>query len=282
MHQSLPGTRLTGLWCNNFLSFNLIFLFSFPLRLFVCSHDFGCCLSSGGMYTCSSQTLVHLSALRCFWWSAMLLFSSSFFYTFTKGVFVCRFFSFDFLSLHRLIWTSDVCLFSLSLSWWFVFYLCGWLLGSCRVHLPTHGLGSGSWCFVTTLLSSLTLFSLWWSLSLIFVFLKAALSLFSIQWAHQRTFAWLSELIINSFTHWLIVFCSLVAWKGNTAPSQCGSALLILWIWRVTVWLRPGVVLNRTGPNCGRKAQAEECVERDSGMVQMIHACSIVYKSAHA
>lgn len=59
--------------------------------MFVCSHDFGCCLSSGGMYTCSSPTLVHLSALRCFRWPAMLSFSSSFI-TFIQSYFVCRFF----------------------------------------------------------------------------------------------------------------------------------------------------------------------------------------------
>lgn len=67
VHKSLTGTKFKGLWCYNSLSFNLIyFLFSFPPCLFVCTHDFGCCLSSGGMYTCSSPTLVHLSALRCF------------------------------------------------------------------------------------------------------------------------------------------------------------------------------------------------------------------------
>lgn len=73
-------TRLTRLWWNNNpLSFNLICFVSFPLRLFVCSHDFGCCLSSGGMYTCSSQTLVHLlSSQVLFGGSAMLSFSSAF------------------------------------------------------------------------------------------------------------------------------------------------------------------------------------------------------------
>lgn len=35
VHQSLPGTRLTGLWCNNSLSFNLIF-FVFFSSSFVC------------------------------------------------------------------------------------------------------------------------------------------------------------------------------------------------------------------------------------------------------
>lgn len=120
MHQSLPGTRLTGLWWNNSLSFNLIFFVSFPLRLFVCSHDFGCCLSSGGMYTCSSQTLVHLSALRCFWWSAMLLFSSSFFLHVHAGFFFLFVDFLIFISCLSIDSFESVCLFSLSFSWWFV------------------------------------------------------------------------------------------------------------------------------------------------------------------
>lgn len=67
VHQSLPGHEWSGLWCcNSFIIWFKYFCFLFPLRLFVCSHDFGCCLSSGGMYTCSSQTLVYLSALGCF------------------------------------------------------------------------------------------------------------------------------------------------------------------------------------------------------------------------
>lgn len=149
-----------------------------------------------------------------------------------------------------------------------LFYLCGWFAG---FNLPSRGLGSGSWCFVTTLLSSLTLFSLFavvvtlfWSLFI----LEAALSLSSIHQEQQRTFPRL-KLIMNSFTHWLIVFlfvCFFALWlhgKGNTAPfEQCGSPLFILcckWIWRVTVWLRPRVVLDWTGPNCGREAWAEEC-----------------------
>ncbi|XP_068434209.1 cytohesin-1a isoform X5 [Clinocottus analis] len=53
----------------------------------------GWLLKLGGMYTCSSQTLVHLSALGCFWWSAMLSFSSSFIFFFiirSRRFFVCR------------------------------------------------------------------------------------------------------------------------------------------------------------------------------------------------
>lgn len=147
-----------------------------------------------------------------------------------------------------------------------------------RVHLPPRGLGSGSWCFVTTLLSSLILFSLY----AVVVTLFDLFFYFFIFWKLQYTFFPYSEhdkgLLLDSlnwsWTHLPIgLLCfALVAWKGNTAPfQQCGSALLILcckWIWKVTAWLRPGVVLDRTGPNCGREAWAEECAERESGMVQ--------------
>lgn len=78
------------------------------------------------------------------------------------------------------------------------------------------------------------------------------------------------KLTTNPVTHWLMVVCSLVAWKGNNSPFQlCGSALFILcckWIWRVTVWLWPGVVLSQTGPNCGRELRAEEHVKRESSI----------------
>lgn len=155
--------------------------------MFVCSHDFGCCLSSGGMYTCSSPTLVHLSALRCFRWPAMLSFSSSFI-TFIQSYFVCRFFFF----VSPLTHLNFRCLFVCSVSHGaggFVHALLS-LSGSRQVHLSPCGLDSGSYCFVTTLLSNLaffSLFALWWSLSLISRFLEAALYLFSIQRAQQRT-----------------------------------------------------------------------------------------------
>lgn len=157
MHQSFLGTRLTGLWWNNSLSFNLIFFVSFLLRLFVCSHDFGCCLSSGGMYTCSSQTLVHLSALRCFLVVRHAFVSSSFFfYTFTQRVF------FFFLVISCIFIDSfePVCLFSLSFSRWFVHTLIsvGWKVVA---GLVCHPVVLAWGCFVTTLPSSLTLFSLY-------------------------------------------------------------------------------------------------------------------------
>lgn len=155
MHQSFLGTRLTGLWWNNSLSFNLIFFVSFLLRLFVCSHDFGCCLSSGGMYTCSSQTLVHLSALRCFWWSAMHLFLPHFFFLYVHTeVF------FFIISCMFIDSFEPVCLFSLSFSWWFVHTLIsvGWKVVA---GLICHPVVLAWGCFVTTLPSSLTLFSLY-------------------------------------------------------------------------------------------------------------------------
>lgn len=225
MHQSFLGTRLTGLWWNNSLSFNLIFFVSFLLRLFVCSHDFGCCLSSGGMYTCSSQTLVHLSALRCFLVVRHAFVSSSFFfYTFTQRVFFF-FFSY-FLYLHWLIWTClsvqsfiqpVVCSYS---------YLCG-LKGGRRARLPPCGLGLGMLCDHFTKQFD-PLFSLCccghsiWS-----VFLEAALSFLSIQQAQKKVF--LTFQLTNPFTLWPIAFWCLAAWKWNIAPFQhCSFALLSL------------------------------------------------------
>lgn len=128
------------------------------------------------MYTCSSQTLVHLSGAfggpPCFCSLPHFVF-----YTFTQVVLSVDFFFFS--SLHWLIWTPDVCLFSLSLSWWLVHSVLSlWARGSRR--------------FVTAPLSSLTFFfsslccgghSLW---SLVPFFLEAALYLFSIQRTQQR------------------------------------------------------------------------------------------------
>lgn len=45
------------LWFSLYL---IWFLFSFSSSFVCLLHDFGCCLSSGGMYICSSQKLVHL------------------------------------------------------------------------------------------------------------------------------------------------------------------------------------------------------------------------------
>lgn len=156
MHQSLSGSGLKRTVV--LISYHLIwFMFSFPLRLFVCSHDFGCCLSSGGMYTCSSPTLVHLSALRCFWWSAMLLFCFSFNYIQNRVVFV-------FVSSSTREFQMFVSCVSSNLE-----VLS--LLGGQRVNLSPFGLDSGCCCFVTTLLSTVfVLCMLWWSLSLIFFF----------------------------------------------------------------------------------------------------------------
>lgn len=146
-------------------------MFSFPLRLFVCFHDFGCCLSSGGMYTCSYPTLVQLSGafggLPCFFFLSLH--------------FKWCFLVFFFLSLHWFIQTS-ACFFSVSQTQWFIsapIYIC-------RVVAWCIFL-SGSHSFVTTLQNSFTLFfffalcaqalSLW---SSVFV-LEAALYLLSIQ-----------------------------------------------------------------------------------------------------
>lgn len=148
-----------------------------------------------------------------------------------------------------------------------------------RDRLSPCGLGSGSWCFVTTLLSSLTLFSLYAVVVTLFdlCFYRSCIIPFIHKARTTKDFCLTPKWSGTHLPIGLLFLALGLHGKGNTAPfQQCGSALLILcckWIWRVTVWLRPNLVLDRTGPNCGREAWAEECAERDSGMVQMIHAC---------
>lgn len=188
MHQSLPGTRLTGLWWNNSLSFNLIF-FCFFSSSFVCLFPWFWLLSFLRRYvhllfpnaspSLSSQVLLVVR-------HAFVLFLIFFFTRSCRVVFFfCRFFW--FLSLvspltHLNLFVCSVCHSAGGLST--LFYLCG-LTGGHRVHLPPRGLGLGSWCFVTTLPSSLTLFSLYAVVVTLFdlFFLEAALSFFSIQQA---------------------------------------------------------------------------------------------------
>lgn len=46
-----------------------------------------------------------------------------------------------------------------------------------------------------------------------------------------KDFACIPKLIMNQFTHWLVVVCSLLAWNGNTAPYSliqlCTSYLML-------------------------------------------------------
>lgn len=110
---------------------------------------------------------------------------------------------------------------------------------------------------------------------------------------HSRGFYLTPELPWTISPIGILFFAVRFHGKGNTAPfQQCGSALLILrckWIWRVTMRLWPVVVLDRTGPNCGREAWAEECAERDSGILwenikctlSVIWLCSSVFFTAN-
>ncbi len=240
VHQSLPGTKLTGLWCNNSLSFNLIY-FVFFSSSFVCLFPWFWLLSFLRRYvhllfpnaspSLSSQVLLVVR-------HAFVLFLI--FYTFAQGVlfsffFVCKFFKILISCLS--IDSFELQMFVCSVFHWAgglstLFYLCGWLPGGCRVHLPPRGFGSGSWCFVSTLLSSLTLFSLYAVVVILFdlCFWKLQYSFFSIQRAQQRTFAWLSKLITNPLTQ--LARCFFALWlhgKRDSAPfQQCGSALLML------------------------------------------------------
>lgn len=97
-------------------------MFSFPLRLFVCFHDFGCCLSSGGMYTCSYPTLVQLSGafggLPCFFFLSLHF----------KWCFLVFFFCL-FIDSSKLQLVSSVCHRLSGLSP-LLFISVGWLLGA--------------------------------------------------------------------------------------------------------------------------------------------------------
>lgn len=193
-------------------------------------------------------------------------------------------FYFYFLSLHRLIWTSDVCLYSLcSLSWWFVHTLLSlWVVaarspGSSAT--PWARLGELMLCDHSTEQFDPLFFSVCcgghslWSL----FFWKLHYPFFLHRENNKGLLLDSSTLIMNPFLDWLIVFPLSGCMEKGIVHLLNNVALLSLsysckWIWRVTVWLRPAVVLDRTGPNCGREAWAEERAEREAGIVQIIHA----------
>lgn len=202
------------------------------------------------MYTCSSPTLVHLSALRCFRWPAMLSFSSSFI-TFIQSYFVCRFFFFFFVS--PLTHLNFRCLFVCAVSHGaggFVHALLS-LSGSRRVHLSPCGLDSGSYCFVTTLLSNLAFFpslhcgghSLWSP-----VFWKLHYTFFP--YSERNKGPSFEKLIMNQCTHWKLLFALWLNGKGILHLFINAAFLISLynsytWIWRLTLWL--GLVWCWTG-----------------------------------
>lgn len=222
------------------------------------------------MYTCSSQTLVHLSALGCFWWSVMLLLLFLIFYISRRVFFYFYFFSFLSVDLFVLlspstwlIWTSDVCLFSLSLSCWFVRPLLSlWAVSGFIRHPAGSARGAAAlwpiwavWPFFLLYAVVVDLWSFCFG-SCIIPFFFSFFFFLSIWQTQQRTVAWLSKWVVNSFTQ-SAKCCSLVN-KRNNAPFQPrGSALLILCckrIWRVMalVWCWTGL-----DQNCGRGAWAE-------------------------
>lgn len=196
------------------------------------------------MYTCSSPTLVRLSALRCFRWPAMLSFSSSFI-TFIQSYFVCRFFFF-FLSPHWLIWTSDVCLSVQSLMELVVlsmlFYLCR-AVARCICHPVDSTRGATA------------LWPHYWAIWPFFFFSLhcGGHSLWSpVFWKLHYTFFPYSErnkglsfekLIMNQCTHWKLLFALWLNGKGILHLFINAAFLISLynsytWIWRLTLWLR--------------------------------------------
>lgn len=205
MHQSLPGTRLTGLWWNNSLSFNLIF-FCFFSSSFVCLFPWFWLLSFLRRYvhllfpnaspSLSSQVLLVVR-------HAFVLFLI-FFYTFMQGVFFFLSIFLIFISCLSIDSFEPVCLFSLSFSWWFVHTLLSlWVdrrsPGSFAT--PWSRLGELMLCDHFTEQSD-PLFSVCcgghslWS-----VFFGSCIILFFHTAGTITTFAWLSKLIMNPFTH---------------------------------------------------------------------------------
>lgn len=137
--------KLTGLWWYNSLSFNL-FIFSFPLRLFVCLFPWFWLLSFLRRYVhllfpnaspfLSFQVLLVVH-------HAFVLFLIFFFLHlygkfFTLFIFVVRL-SIDSFELQMFVCSVSHWVSGLST----LFYLCGWLPGSRWVHFPPRGLGSG-------------------------------------------------------------------------------------------------------------------------------------------
>lgn len=242
-------------------------MFSFPLRLFVCLFPWFWLLSFLRRYvhllfpnaspSLSSQVLL----VVCHAFVLFLIF-----YYIHTGFFFLSVDCFYILSLHWLIWTPDVCHWVSGLST--LFYLCRAVAGCICHPVGLTRVADALWLLCSAVWP-LFLCMLWWSLSLIW-FLSCIIP-FPVQWAQQKKCACLLKLIMCHFTQQEIVVCSLVSWKGNTAPFyECSSALFLScykWISRVTV--QTGVVLDQTGPNCGRETWTGGCAERDSGIVQV-------------
>lgn len=195
------------------------------------------------MYTCSSPTLVHLSALRCFRWPAMLSFSSSFI-TFIQSYFVCRFFFFVSPLTHLNFRCLFVCLLSLSWSWWFCpcsFIFVGQSPGA-FVTLWTR-LGELLLCDHTTEQFGLFFLSLHcgghslWSP----VFWKLHYTFFP--YSERNKGLSFEKLIMNQCTHWKLLFALWLNGKGILHLFINAAFLIFLynsytWIWRLTLWLR--------------------------------------------
>lgn len=146
-----------------------------------------------------------------------------------------------------------------------LFYLCGWLTGSHRVHLLPRGLGLGSWCFVTALPSSLTLFSLYAVVVTLFdLFWKLHYSPFFPCSRHNNDFCLTFQIDADSFTHWLVVFF-FVYLHGKEILHLFNNVALLSSFFTVNgskcnnVAATPcGAWPDWTGPNRGRHKWAED------------------------
>lgn len=217
MHQSLIGTILTRVWWNNFLSFNLIYICFFSSS-FVCLFPWFWLLSFLRRYvhllfpnaspSLSSQVLLmvyHALVL-------LLIFS-----TFTQGFFWV-FFKISCLSIDSY---EPVCLFIQIVVYPYSFIS----VGGCQAvtgficHPVVSAWGADIlWPLYQTVWPFFSLYAV--VVTHFDQFFGSCVFLCSIKQAQQSPFAWLSKLIMNTFAYWLIVFWSLVGWKGKTAPFQ--------------------------------------------------------------
>lgn len=170
------------------------------------------------MYTCSSQTLVHLFS------SQVLLVVRHAFVLFLifrrrqRGFCFCFCLFFYLLSLHWLIWTCSSVQSRIQL----IVCPCSFIsVGGCQVvtRFICHPvvLARGSWCCVTTLPNSLSLSSLYAVVATHFdLVCSSDASFFFLPYSrhNKMTLGWLPKMIINCLPIGLFVVCVLLHGKG--------------------------------------------------------------------
>ena len=257
--------RLTGLWCCNSLSYNLIFFVSFSSS-FVRLFPWFWLLSFLRRYvhllfpntspSLSSQVL----SVVC---HAFVLI---FYFIFLHPYRVVFFFFFIVSPLTHLDFRclSVQSAIELVVSPHSFISVGGcWVVAGCVCHPVGSVLGAhASWPLCWAVRPSLSLYAVVVTLFDLF-FLEAALYLVSMQRAQQKHFC--LSLQIDHEAIYPLAYCCLLS--SCMEREYCTFSQM----WLCSPYLMPlfnlkgnRVVLDRTGPNCGREAWAEECVEKGS------------------